>query len=60
MHSRFKEASPLRRHVGIDDVGNAAVYLCSDLAAAVTGEVHYVDTGYNIVGLLAPDDSRRD
>ena len=37
--------------------GNSAVYLCSDLAAGVTGEVHYVDAGYNIVGLPIADDS---
>ena len=51
MHSRFADASVLRRNITIEDVGNAAVYLCSDLAAGVTGEVHYVDAGYNIVGL---------
>ena len=42
--------SPLRRNVTIDEVGNAAVYLLSDLGTAVTGEVHYVDCGYNIMG----------
>ena len=54
MYSEFKNMAPLRRHVTIDDVGNAAVYLCSDLAAAVTGEVHYVDAGYNVVGVPDP------
>ena len=51
MHSEFKNLAPLRRHVAIEDVGNAALYLCSDLAAGVTGEIHYVDAGYNIVGV---------
>ncbi len=52
-YSRFKDAAPLRRFVTIEDVGNAAVYLCSDLAGAVTGEIHFVDAGYNI--LAAPE-----
>jgi enoyl-[acyl-carrier protein] reductase I len=50
--------SPLRRNVTIEDVGGAAVYLLSDLAAAVTGEVHHVDCGYHTVGMKnhdAPD-----
>jgi len=44
-------ASPIRRNVSIEDVGNAAAFLCSDLAAGITGEVVYVDGGYNIVGM---------
>ena len=47
--------SPLRRNVTIEEVGGAAVYLLSDLATAVTGEIHYVDCGYNIVGMKNPD-----
>ncbi|HEX5961029.1 MAG TPA: enoyl-ACP reductase [Rhodanobacteraceae bacterium] len=43
--------SPLRRNVSIDDVGNAAAFLCSDLAAGITGEVTYVDAGYNTIGM---------
>jgi len=43
--------APLRRTVTIDDVGNVAAFLCSDLAAGVTGEVTYVDAGYNILGM---------
>lgn len=43
--------APLRRNVTIEDVGNAAAFLCSDLAAGVTGEVLYVDGGYNTVGM---------
>jgi enoyl-[acyl-carrier protein] reductase I len=43
--------APLRRSVTIDDVGNVAAFLCSDLAAGVTGEITYVDAGYNILGM---------
>jgi enoyl-[acyl-carrier protein] reductase I len=45
-----KAQSPLRRTVSLDDVGNAALYLVSDLSLGVTGEVHYVDAGYHIIG----------
>jgi enoyl-[acyl-carrier protein] reductase I len=47
--------SPLRRNVSLDDVGNAAIYLLSDLSRGVTGEVHHVDSGYHIVGMKHPD-----
>jgi enoyl-[acyl-carrier protein] reductase I len=47
--------SPLRRNVTIEDVGGAAVYLLSDLAGGVTGEIHHVDCGYHIVGMKNPD-----
>ncbi|MEQ8585059.1 MAG: enoyl-ACP reductase FabI [Thalassobaculaceae bacterium] len=47
--------SPLRRNVTLDDVGGAGVYLLSDLSTGVTGEVHHVDCGYNIVGMKAVD-----
>ena len=47
--------SPLRRNVTIEDVGGAALYLLSDLAAGVTGEVHHVDAGYNVIGMKAED-----
>ena len=50
--------SPLRRNVSIDEVGGSAVYLISDLSSGVTGEVHHVDSGYNIIGMKdeeAPD-----
>jgi enoyl-[acyl-carrier protein] reductase I len=56
MYSQFKNFAPLRRNISIDDVGNSALYLCSDLAAGVTGEVHYVDSGFNVVGLPSPDE----
>ena len=47
----FAGTAPLRRNVTIEDVGNAAAFLCSDLAAGITGEVTYVDGGYNTVGM---------
>jgi len=45
--------SPLKKNVSIDEVGNSGMYLLSDLSSAVTGEVHYVDNGYNIMGMPA-------
>jgi len=45
-----EKTAPLRRNVSIEDVGNVAAFMCSDLAAGITGEVTYVDAGYNIVG----------
>lgn len=47
--------APLRRNVTIEDVGGAALYLLSDLASGVTGEVHFVDAGYNLVGMKQED-----
>jgi enoyl-[acyl-carrier protein] reductase I len=47
--------SPLKRNVSLDQVGGAAVYLLSDLANGVTGEVHHVDSGYHVVGMMAVD-----
>lgn len=49
--NHIEEHAPLRRNVTIDDVGGSAVYLASDLSAAVTGEIHFVDCGYNIIGI---------
>jgi enoyl-[acyl-carrier protein] reductase I len=51
MLSRVAEVSPLRRNVTPEDVGNAAAFLCSDLAAGITGEILYVDNGFNTVGM---------
>jgi len=51
MHRLFNEIAPLRRPLSIDDLGNAAVYLCSDMSRGTTGEIHYVDGGYNIIGV---------
>ena len=50
-----EENAPLRRTVTIEDVGNVAAFICSDLAAGVTGEVTYVDSGYNILGMTGID-----
>jgi enoyl-[acyl-carrier protein] reductase I len=50
LHRAFAEVAPMRRNITIDDVGNAAVFLCSDLASAVTGEIMYVDGGFNVMG----------
>jgi enoyl-[acyl-carrier protein] reductase I len=47
--------APLRRNVTIDDVGGAGLYLLSDLASGVTGEVHHVDAGYHVVGMKQED-----
>jgi len=47
--------APLKRNVGVDDVGKAALYLLSDLSSGVTGEIHHVDSGYHIVGMKSAD-----
>jgi len=46
--------TPMQRNVTIEDVGGAGLYLLSDLASGVTGEVHYVDCGYHLVGMKNP------
>ena len=51
-----EDNAPLRRTVTIEDVGNVAAFLCSDLASGVTGEVTYVDAGYNILGMTGIHD----
>jgi enoyl-[acyl-carrier protein] reductase I len=51
MLAQVAEVAPLRRNVSLDDVGNAAAFLCSDLAAGITGEILYVDAGFNTVGM---------
>lgn len=48
--------APLRRTVSIEDVGNVGAFLCSDLASGITGEITYVDAGYNIVGMTGIGD----
>ena len=53
----WQEANaPLRRNVTIDDVGGAALYLLSDLSSGVSGEIHHVDAGFNIIGMRVLDD----
>jgi enoyl-[acyl-carrier protein] reductase I len=56
LYGEFREVAPLRRNITPGDVGGAAVYLASDLAAGVTGEVHYVDAGFNILGVPTRED----
>jgi len=51
MYRRYAEIAPLHENITTEDVGNAAVFLCSDLAAKTTGEVLFVDSGYNILGI---------
>lgn len=51
MLSHMEEVSPIRRNVTAEDVGNAAAFLCSDLAAGIAGEILYVDGGYNTIGM---------
>jgi enoyl-[acyl-carrier protein] reductase I len=45
--------------VTIDEVGNAAAFLCSDLASGITGEVLYVDAGYSHVGMAFPEEEKK-
>jgi enoyl-[acyl-carrier protein] reductase I len=58
MFNYQKRHSPLRRTVTLDDVGGAALYLLSPLSGGVTGEVHFVDSGYNIISTPRPEDLR--
>jgi enoyl-[acyl-carrier protein] reductase I len=51
MLAEAEQKNPLRRNVTIDEVGNAAAFLCSDLASGITGDVLYVDSGYHILGV---------
>jgi enoyl-[acyl-carrier protein] reductase I len=51
-----REHAPLRRAVTIEDVGGSALYFLSDLSSGVTGEVHFVDAGYNIISMPRPED----
>lgn len=55
LYGSFRDVAPLRRNVTLDDVGKAAIYLCSDLSRGVTGEIHYVDAGFNVLGVPLPD-----
>ncbi len=51
MMKHHAEKAPLRRNVELEEIGNAALFLCSPMSSAITGEVLYVDCGYNIIGL---------
>ncbi len=53
MLNHVEKNAPLRRNITTEDVGNASAFLCSDLAAGITGEIMYVDSGYNTIGMGA-------
>lgn len=53
MLSKAADTAPLKKNVTIEEVGNAAAFMCSDLASGITGEITFVDCGYNIAGLAA-------
>ncbi len=55
MLAHVAQTAPLKRNITTEDVGNAAAFLCSDLAAGITGEILYVDGGYSTVGMSFPD-----
>jgi enoyl-[acyl-carrier protein] reductase I len=59
MFSYQQRNSPLRRTVTLDEVGGSALYLLSDLSSGVTGEIHYVDSGYHIVSMPTLDELKR-
>jgi enoyl-[acyl-carrier protein] reductase I len=54
MYRHFTELAPLQQHVSIEDIGEVATFLCSGMAAKITGEIIYVDSGYNIIGVPEP------
>ncbi len=54
MYRHFNRLAPLQQHITIEDIGRTALYLCSDLSAKVTGEIIFVDSGYNILGFPIP------
>jgi enoyl-[acyl-carrier protein] reductase I len=51
-----EKAAPLRRTVTIEEIGNTAAFLCSDLASGITGETVFVDAGVNIMGMVFDED----
>ena len=55
MFNYQKRHAPLRRTVSIDEIGGSALYLLSDLSTGVTGEIHFVDSGYNIISMPHPE-----
>jgi len=55
MFNYHRDHSPLRRAVTIEEIGGAALYLLSDLSGGVTGEIHFVDAGYNIISMPRPE-----
>ncbi|QPC86531.1 enoyl-ACP reductase FabI [Mesorhizobium sp. NBSH29] len=59
MYSFQQRNSPLRRAIDLDDVGGSALYLLSDLSSGVTGEIHYVDSGYHVVSMPTLEELKR-
>jgi len=60
MYKHFADMSPMRQNITTEDVGNAAVFLASDLSTRVTGDVLYVDSGFNIMGVqMGPKDAEQ-
>ena len=55
IYNYAEKHSPLKGHLSLDNVGSAGLYLLSDLSKGVTGEIHYVDLGYNIIGMPKPE-----
>jgi len=55
MYGRFRDVAPLRRNIDLDDVGGAAVFLASDMSRGVTGDVLYVDAGFNVLAVPAAE-----
>src|SRR5246127_3185594 len=58
MFAYQQQHSPLKRGVTLDELGGAGLYLLSDLSTGVTGEVHFVDSGYNVIAMPHPDELR--
>ncbi|MEH2521462.1 enoyl-[acyl-carrier protein] reductase I [Bradyrhizobium sp. AZCC 1610] len=56
MFAYMQKHSPLGRGVTLDELGNSALYLLSDLSGGVTGEIHYVDSGYNVISMPRPEE----
>jgi len=54
MYRKFADVAPLHKSITIEDVGQTAVYLCSDMSAKTTGQIVFVDSGYNILGITEP------
>ena len=59
MFAFMQKHAPLGRGVTLDELGGSALYLLSDLSGGVTGEVHYVDSGYNIISAPRPEDLKK-
>ena len=53
-----QQHSPLKRGVTLDELGGAGLYLLCDLSTGVTGQIHFVDSGYNVIAMPQPDDLR--